>query len=183
MKRMRDALSHEEIKRLLNYDPDTGKFTWKITVNSRAPAGSVAGCINPDGYRQIRVAGIVYKAHRLAWLYVTGKFPLNGVDHINGDRMDNRIDNLRDVSHRENHQNTKFHRNGRLFGTSFHKQSKKWEARIRVRDKRIYLGSFDTEQEAHKSYLDFLQRLETHPIGQQPEGSVMVPGSEKEANQ
>jgi hypothetical protein len=91
---------------LLHYDPVTGIFTWRKTVNSRALIGQVAGNVDcTDGYRKIRVAGKLLRAHRLAWLFCKGGWPDDEVDHINHRRDDNRLLNLRAATSAQNMQN------------------------------------------------------------------------------
>ena len=145
-------LTQEEVKELLDYNPDTGVFTWKVSRGGQE-AGSVAGRINLKGYRIIGISGKDYRAHRLAYLYMTGNWPKQQIDHKNGNRSDNRIDNLRDVSCRDNQNNCHTHRSGRLVGATWHKSNKKWQAQIVINGKHIGLGYFHTEQEAHEAYL------------------------------
>lgn len=90
------------LQQALAYDPETGIFTWLVRPSQRARAGSPAGYPTGHGYRAIRYRGEVYLAHRLAWAFVHGAFPPEVMDHINGDRADNRIANLRAVSQAEN---------------------------------------------------------------------------------
>ena len=92
------------LKEQLKYIPTTGEFI-RLVTRPRAPKGSVAGTINGRGYRWIRVLNKRYQAHRLAWLFYYGEWPENEIDHINNDKDDNRITNLRDVTHGENQQN------------------------------------------------------------------------------
>lgn len=99
---MREKITQKRLHELLDYSPDTGLFTWKVARAGRIKAGDVAGNLNNTGYIQITVDGTAYYAHRLAWLYIHGKFPENHIDHINGVRDDNRISNLRDVTPQEN---------------------------------------------------------------------------------
>jgi hypothetical protein len=152
-------LTVEELKQLLDYDQNTGVFTWKVKRRGTNGIGSVAGKIKPRGYRIIGISGQDYLAHRLAWLYMTGNWPEQSIDHINGHRADNRIDNLRDVSHRDNQCNRHTHRNGRLVGASYHKPSQKWVAQIYINGRLIYLGNFPTEEAAHQAYLTALAPL------------------------
>lgn len=99
-------LTQAKLKELLEYDPISGVFRRKINIGG-AKIGDIAGTDNGDGYMKIRVAGKSYKAHRLAWLYVMGRWPKNDIDHINGVRCDNRIINLREATRAENKQNTR----------------------------------------------------------------------------
>jgi hypothetical protein len=146
------VITQAKLKELLDYDPYTGSFKWRVKHNIRA-IGSIAGCLcKRHGYWKIRINRKEYKAHRLAWLYTYGSYPSMDIDHINGLRSDNRIENLRDVTPKENGRNKKCHRGGHLLGTTFHKNSGKWAAQLVV-DKRLYhLGLFDSETEAHEAY-------------------------------
>jgi hypothetical protein len=146
-------LSQQELKELLDYDPETGVFKWKVDHTCNVKIGTVAGTINNNGYLYIGVNNKSYRAHRLAWLYMTGSWPKDDIDHINGCKTDNRIENLRDVSNRDNQCNKTRHRNGRLPGASWHKRLKRWQARICINNESNFLGYFDTEFEAHEAYL------------------------------
>lgn len=97
-------MTQEIIKQYLNYDPYTGEFTWKTKHCSKVIIGAVAGSIN-RGHRVINFAGCLYPEHRLAWLYMTGKFPDGHIDHIDHNEFNNIFSNLRDVSQKENNMN------------------------------------------------------------------------------
>lgn len=154
-------MTQNELKELLNYDADTGLFT-RIKSMGKAKAGTIAGSKQKYGHLVIKVNGSNYFAHRLAWLYVYGKFPDNMIDHINGIADDNRIDNLRDVTNRVNQQNQKqahANRISGLLGTSWKKRNKTWQAHIRHEGKLIYLGLYKTAQLAHEAYLNAKRKL------------------------
>jgi hypothetical protein len=147
-------LTLEEFKELLNYRRETAEFTWK-KPRQNVKVGDIAGCVNKvKGYHYIGIKGRNYYAHRLVWLFETGDWPKGQIDHINNDKLDNRIENLRDVSNRENQQNQKSHRNGRLVGCYYHKQKNKWHAEIRINGEKVSLGLYLTESEAHTAYRD-----------------------------
>lgn len=147
-----NIIGHKELKEILDYNPDTGIFTWK--KSKIMSTNAVAGYINHQKYVVISISGKKHQAHRLAWLYVYGKFPNMFIDHINGDRADNRIDNLRDVSNRVNGCNRKIHREGKLPGCTFLKSSNKWQAQIKQNNVYKYLGCFDSQMEAHQVYME-----------------------------
>ncbi len=142
--RSRDDL-YFDVRKYFNYDPATGILTNKVYRGQRALAGKEAGTINSNGYRVVGLKGRLYKAHRLIWLYVHGKFPENEIDHINGITDDNRIVNLRDVTHLKNGCNLRTPSNNTSgkCGVSWSKQSGKWKAAIQVDGSKIHLGFFD----------------------------------------
>lgn len=122
---------------LLTYEPGTGSFTWKVSVGNGI-AGCVAGSVRQHSacshYKTIDIGidGKLYRAHRLAWLYVHGRLPDVEIDHIDGDGTNNRISNLRLATHKQNGENVKLrkdNRSGRR-GVSFHPASGLWRARV-----------------------------------------------------
>jgi hypothetical protein len=138
-------ITADELKAYLHYDPNTGVFTAKKACGSR-PAGRVLGSSKLDGYIQISVSSRSYTAQRLAWLYVYGKWPDGVVDHINRVRSDNRICNLRDVSHSQNSLNTEYTTSkAKVRGVTYRPP---WRAVIQVDGKRKNLGDFYTLEEA-----------------------------------
>ncbi len=155
----RDA---ELLRSCLTYNPETGLFFWLISPSNSVKAGSPAGCTDKQGYVCIRFNNKKQSAHRLAWLYVHGELPKHCVDHINGDRGDNRISNLRDVTPSVNLQNQKkaTARNTRgLLGACWNKSVNKWQSQIVVKGKFKYLGIFDTPELAHQAYLTAKREL------------------------
>ena len=150
-------LTAEYVREQFNYDEHTGSLTWKVR-RPKVTWGSEAGNIMDTGYRKVKINYKNYKAHRIIWLYVYGEFPDDEyhIDHINGDRADNRLCNLRLVTTRENCANSYKHRNGKLLGTSKN-STNTWRAEIYVDGKKIYLGSYGTEREAHEAYMAYLQ--------------------------
>ena len=132
-----------------------GSFYWKLRPAKRVKVGDRAGWLEKrSGYRKISINGEFYKEHRIVWMYCKGYFPNGMIDHINGDRQDNRIENLRDVNNRENTLNTYKHRSGKLSGASFNKQYGKWESFITVQ-KKITIGYFNDEISAHKATIEY----------------------------
>jgi hypothetical protein len=148
-------ITQERLKEILDYDPDTGLFTRKAINNPNQKIGQIAGSRYDNGYVCIMVDNKLYKAHRLVWFYIHGVWPSKYIDHINGIRHDNRIDNLRECSKLENAQNIKIpicNKSGYM-GVSWAKVSKKWKAQIKTNGKVIGLGYFDDPAEAHRAYL------------------------------
>ena len=144
-----------KLRSLLNYDPITGVFTW-AKARRNIEIGDIAGCVNAKGYRYIGVNNALYRANRLAWFYIHGVWPTQQIDHINGDRLDDRIENLRDVTQTRNQRNRKhgnINSSSKLIGVSWNKSSAKWRAQISVGKKTIHIGLYKTEQEAHAAYL------------------------------
>lgn len=143
--RVENILTQEELKKLVHYEPDTGSFTWKVRSAYKVKVGDMAGGVDPhSGYRVIRINGKNYPAHRLAFLYITGSFPKQQVDHINRVRDDNRWVNLREVSPKENQMNRSIgkNNNSEVMGVSWCRTTHKWIASITVNGKLKHLGYF-----------------------------------------
>lgn len=145
-----NKLTAEYLRSILNYDPETGIFTWKVRTSTRVKVGDITGCPGGHGYLLIRVCSRLHKAHRLAWLYVYGSWPTDQIDHINRNRSDNRISNLREVTNKQNNQNRSKPSNNTSGhpGVSWYKRDSKWQAQITHNQKDIFLGYFTTLEEA-----------------------------------
>ena len=157
-----ESLTQEYLKECLNYDPETGIFTWckrpeHHCKDARASkiwntrySNTKAGYINDQEYRVITIENSHFRAHRLAWLYVHGKWPKGQIDHIYGNRSDNRIKYLRDVTNQQNHQNMRRSSSNTSGQTGVHwrKETEKWVASIMVDYKSIGLGCFDVIEDA-----------------------------------
>lgn len=143
----------ERLRKLLSYDPLTGVFIWLISPAPNTPAGSIAGA-NSDGYRIIRIDGGRYKAHCLAWLYMTGEWPIRQVDHEDTDRGNNRWVNLRLATGSQNKANMgkRADNNSGYKGVCWYPQTKKWRAQIGFQGKNTNLGYFNTPEDAHAAY-------------------------------
>jgi|UPI000695CACA hypothetical protein len=138
----------------LDYDPETGLFTWKHTLNPKVRAGAVAGSINDRGYRTISINVRHRRAHRLAWLVMTGSWPDNDVDHINGNRDDNRWENLRAATRSQNNMNSRMRVSNvtGMKGVAFNKMRGTWQASIKIDGKYKHLGAFKSPEEAKSAY-------------------------------
>ena len=160
-------ITQQELKDVLDYDPESGGMTWRLSRSNRVKVGDRAGTNSGHGYLVVRVLGEKHYVHRLAWLYSFGVFPVEHIDHVNGDRSDNRISNLREASQSENFQNlksAKITNKCGMLGAHKHKQvDNKWQARIRLNYKTYYLGLFDSAEQAHEAYLK--AKREIHPFG------------------
>jgi len=134
-----NSLTQTHLKRLVTYDPLTGEFTRLLGKRAGHPVGSKIRA----GYTHIFLTGQTYKAHRLAWLYVYGMWPNGQIDHINHNRSDNRIANLRDVTCSVNHQNRNRHTKSKsgVLGVTWHARDRRWQAHIEVNGKAKHLGS------------------------------------------
>lgn len=141
---MSTELTQEYLRSVLSYDRDSGLFTWTKRVAARVRVGDVAGSLS-EGYVQIRVLGKSRKAHRLAWLYMTGKLPDHPIDHINGVRSDNRWANLREAPGSLNNQNLKrAYKNSSTGLLGVYRKGDSWMSKISHNGKEYYLGLFDT---------------------------------------
>lgn len=162
MTSLNNTLTQERLKQVLHYDHETGVFTWLVKSAKNIKAGDAAGCFASYGYRRIKINRVMYRAHRIAWLYVYGAFPAAGIDHINGNKADNRLANLREANQAENNQNRKSHRNGssKYLGVCWSKTAKKWRAKIQANRKSYHLGYFVAEEGAHAAYCE--AKLEHH---------------------
>lgn len=144
------VLTQELLKTLLRYEPDTGYFYWLKPLGGPVVSGSPAGYVDAQGYHIIGVRGLYEKAHRLAWLYMTGLWPQPEVDHINRNRADNRWCNLREATNVEGRLNSKTRSK---YGRGVYAaKSGRFDARIGFRGKVYHIGVFDTPAEASAAY-------------------------------
>ncbi len=143
----RNMPSQERLKELFNYNPDTGVFTRRVS-RRRWKEGDVVGT-EAGGYININVDYMIYRAHRIAWMYMTGKPPMNGIDHINGNGMDNRWCNLRDADQSLNLCNKQAQSNSKtgIKGVYLLKDGT-YKSSVCFRGKTKYLGNYQTVQEA-----------------------------------
>lgn len=155
--------SQEELLELFKYDPDTGELWHRTRKRERFKkehhwkawntrfAGKKAGHLSPSGYIRTKLDGRLLNTHRVIFKIVTGRDPENYIDHLNGDKTDNRFENLRDVEPSENNKNCYIQANNTsgFNGVNFYTPLQKWCASGRLNKKRIHLGYFDTPEEAH----------------------------------
>jgi hypothetical protein len=148
-------ITQEHLKERLNYDPDTGIFTWRTNLYT-SRIGKVAGSYKTHerGYVSFLIDGKKYLGHRLAWLYVHGSIP-GQIDHINGVTSDNRLCNLRPATSSQNCHNAKKPKSNTSGwkGVNFNSSNGRWQARIAVNGKRIFLGEFDEVKEGAEEYI------------------------------
>ncbi len=138
----KSLITQQELKKILYYNPDTGIFTRKITLCPTAKKGDIAGSVMNDGYLLTMIKRKRYLNHRLAWLYMYGYFPENEIDHLNGIKNDNRISNLREVSHVCNMRNTGNwkHNTSGIKGVHWDEDRQKWRVQITDNKKKKYVG-------------------------------------------
>ena len=158
----------EQLKDKLHYDPNTGVFTWvNCNKHHSEKTGRLAGTVGTSkgkAYASIGYNGNVYRSHRLAWFLTHGYFP-EMIDHINGNSLDNRLCNLRECTSSQNNQNHQGHKKTTSFPPGVRRTvSNKFEARIRVNNKAIQLGTFVTEKEAAEAYLTARRELHDAPV-------------------
>lgn len=166
---MDEELTAEGLRALFHYNPETGLFTRKTKTWPGSRIGEVMQGLRADGYIQLAICGRRWTAHRLAWLYMTGGWPDGVIDHINGDRADNRWSNLRDVSQSGNQQNRRGAQRNSSHGiagvTRSGRPEKPWRAQIKLPGgPRVNLGNFATQEEAKAAY-EAAKRV-AHPYSQ-----------------
>lgn len=155
-------ITQDRLRELLEYDPETGLFTWLVRTALCIRVRNRAGCLHrTTGYRWITIGRIAYQEHRLAFLYMTGESPIN-IDHKNGYQDDNRWGNLRSASASENACNRRIASNNTsgYKGVSFEKCAQKWRATIQIHGVSRQLGHFNTPEAAAEAYA--LAALDLH---------------------
>lgn len=149
-----------DVRDHLSYNKETGHFTW-LTFRRKVKPGDLAGTKDKDGYLVITYRGVLFKAHRLAWFFENGSLPAETIDHINRDRSDNRIDNLRIATRHEQSQNMGEYKNNKsgYQGVYFNSKAGKWQAQITYKGKRYHVGIFDNPEEASSARCRFKNSL------------------------
>lgn len=145
-----------ELKKQIEYSPSTGEFRW-LVGKTRAPKGALAG-FDCHGYTRIKIKQQTYSAHRLAWLFHYGVWPKKQLDHINGDRADNRVSNLREASNWQNGANRAVQSRSRTGFKGVVRMGNRFRAKCKVDKAEHYLGTFDTPEEASKAYVQFARK-------------------------
>lgn len=143
-------LTLDRLKQLLSYDPLTGLFTRLVGRSGGGKAGSVAGCVKT--YVEIKIDGVGYLAHRLAWFYMTGSWPASDIDHEDTDKHNNRWINLRKATDSQNRANISVQKNNKLGVKGVSPYRGKFRTSIRVNGKGIALGTYNTVTEASAAY-------------------------------
>ena len=156
-------MEHSVLLRVLSYDPTTGLFT-RFAANNNGNVKYTAGWIAKNGYGEIRLFSKRYLLHRLAWFYVHGQMPVDEIDHINGNRADNRIVNLRLATHKQNCENVPLspHNKSGYRGVSWHTKAKKWVVQVGHAKKVHHIGYFDVLEEAAIAAINARNELFTH---------------------
>jgi hypothetical protein len=155
-------LTAERLREMLSYESLTGILIWAKFPSGGRKAGDIAGSIHRStGYRRVRIDKRDYLAHRLIWLWFYGKWPSDEIDHINGDRSDNRFCNLRAATASQNRCNTKLlkRNSAGLKGAHRIKKSNRWGSSIRANGITHHLGTFTTAEEAHSTYVEAAKRM------------------------
>lgn len=160
------TLDADTVRRLFDYDPKTGIFRWRVRGAQNTPAGKEAGTIRPRRYRGddlkyrcVSYKGRRYLVHRLAFLYMTGCWPADQIDHIDGDGLNNAWSNLREATNSQNQANSRSLKRGSVTGfRGVYIRGKKFQARIMVERRNYHLGIFNTAEEAYAAYCEAARR-------------------------
>ncbi len=160
-------LSVEDVRKFFNYDPETGLITWRVKRSQNVRIGDLCGYARSNGYLHVGFAYGLHYAHRIAWMHFHGEEAPEYVDHIDGNRANNRIANLRAATRALNAQNVRRaysnNKSSGLLGVYWRKIERRWQAKIQLNKKSYDLGFFDTKEAAHEAYLR--AKRELHPFG------------------
>jgi hypothetical protein len=149
------AITQEHLREMLSYHAASGQFVWKSPLSNRVKVGAIAGATTKNGYIVIGLHGKLVYAHRVAWFYMTGGWPKHQIDHVNGDRQDNRWDNLRLATPQQNSANSKRPvTNGSGYKGAYKTRNGRFQAKVEANGASIYLGTFDSAEDAHAAYME-----------------------------
>jgi hypothetical protein len=157
------TLTLELVNEYLTYDAETGNL-YQRKKRPHIQVGSLAGCLRHTGYRYIELKGRKYPAHHIVWLLETGEVPTKFLDHIDGEKSNNHISNLREVTNKQNTENRGKQRNNTTGykGVTYNKRLNKYIAQIQHNSKQMHIGVYSTAYEAHISYEAKAKELFTH---------------------
>lgn len=156
---MKSLPTPEELRGMFRYEPESGLIYWRSGFGG-AYSGKVAGSVTTRGYINVNCCGLMLQAHRIVWAMCTGQWPKGEIDHVDHDKGNNRIENLRDVTRSVNHQNRIRARAGSKSGVLGVRLAKgRYFSEIKVGDRYMYLGSFETVEAAHEAYVSAKRRL------------------------
>jgi len=153
--RSQPLITAEELRALVHYDPETGEMTWRVARSNNTWAGKPVGTVDANGYARVEILTRRYLVHRLAWLYVHGRWPNSVIDHINGVGTDNRLANLREATVSQNAINATYRRKGKTLpqGVGLDRRTGRYTARLYHNRISYFLGTFETVDEARAAYL------------------------------
>lgn len=143
-------ITQKQLKSKLSYSPIVGVFEWRCSGHAITKGGLAGGVCKSSGYVIVGVMGKHYRAHNLAWLYMTGEWPEMDIDHKDGDRTNNAFNNLRLATKQQNQWNKQMsdqNTSGEK-GVCFDKSTQKWRGQVGIGDKRIHVGLFKSKEEA-----------------------------------
>lgn len=159
-----NEILQDDLRKAFDYDNATGVLTWKIPRKGKGKVGDVAGYLESDGYMRVWFFGKTHQLHRLIWIYVYGSIDDKHIDHINGNRSDNRLENLRLVTPKQNMENRRLQKNNRcgLPGVTWVSSKQRWRAQIKHNGRIYYFGHFVDPKDAHIAYRKAAAELHTH---------------------
>lgn len=160
---LRPKIAAERLREIVRYNSRTGVFTWRIT-RKKCTAGAIVGRVDDRGYLTAKLDYRIYYLHRAAWLYMTGTWPANDIDHIDQNKSNNRWRNLREATRKQNIENGPRRKNNTSgeIGVTWNKLEKKWVARITHKRKKLSLGYFVNFDDAVAARRAGVLKLFTH---------------------